>query len=62
MENILQVITHGLFPYRGKFHPQLIRALLNILKVKKGDVVLDPMAVIFLAELMILKLHCFFRQ
>ena len=36
--------THGLFPYRGKFHPQLIRALLNILKVKKGDVVLDPMA------------------
>ena len=36
--------THGLFPYRGKFHPQLIRALLNILKIKKGDVVLDPMA------------------
>jgi len=36
--------THGLFPYRGKFHPQLIRALLNILGIKKGDVVLDPMA------------------
>lgn len=36
--------THSLFPYRGKFHPQLIRALLNILGVKQGDVVLDPMA------------------
>ena len=36
--------THSLFPYRGKFHPQLIRALLNILEVKPGNVVLDPMA------------------
>lgn len=36
--------THSLFPYRGKFHPQLIRALLNILEIKLGDVVLDPMA------------------
>ena len=36
--------THGLFPYRGKFHPQLIRALLNILEIKPGNVVLDPMA------------------
>jgi tRNA G10 N-methylase Trm11 len=36
--------THGLFPYRGKFHPQLIKALLNILGVQKGELVLDPMA------------------
>ena len=36
--------THNLFPYRGKFHPQLIRALLNILKIKPGHTVLDPMA------------------
>ena len=36
--------THGLFPYRGKFHPQLIRALLNILAIKPGHIVLDPMA------------------
>jgi DNA modification methylase len=36
--------THGLFPYRGKFHPQLIKGLLNILGVKKGETVLDPMA------------------
>lgn len=35
--------THGLFPYRGKFHPQLIKAILNILKIQPGDVVLDPM-------------------
>jgi len=35
--------THGLFPYRGKFHPQLVKGLLNILTVKPGDIVLDPM-------------------
>ncbi|MBS4060410.1 MAG: hypothetical protein KG029_08430 [Bacteroidetes bacterium] len=35
--------THGLFPYRGKFHPQLIKGLLNILEIKQGDIVLDPM-------------------
>ena len=35
--------THGLFPYRGKFHPQLIKSILNILKIKPGDIVLDPM-------------------
>src|SRR3989338_7117364 len=36
--------THGLFPYRGKFHPQMIKALLNVLDIKPGHVVLDPMA------------------
>ena len=36
--------THGLFPYRGKFHPQLIKGLLNILGIEKGETVLDPMA------------------
>jgi len=35
--------THGLFPYRGKFHPQLIKALINIIGVKKGEIILDPM-------------------
>lgn len=35
--------THGLFPYRGKFHPQLIKGLLNIIGIKKNDVILDPM-------------------
>lgn len=35
--------THGLFPYRGKFHPQLIKALINIIGLNKGDILLDPM-------------------
>lgn len=35
--------THGLFPYRGKFHPQLIKGILNIIGVKRGDAIIDPM-------------------
>jgi hypothetical protein len=35
--------THGLFPYRGKFHPQMIKALINITGLKAGDIILDPM-------------------
>ena len=35
--------THGLFPYRGKFHPQMIRALINIMGVMPGELLLDPM-------------------
>jgi len=35
--------THGLFPYRGKFHPQMIKALMNIIGIKEGETVLDPM-------------------
>jgi adenine-specific DNA methylase len=35
-------LTHWIYPYKGKFHPQLIRALLNILKVEAGETVLDP--------------------
>lgn len=36
--------THGLFPYRGKFHPQMVRGILNVLGLRPGSVVLDPMA------------------
>ncbi len=36
--------THSLFPYRGKFHPQLIKGLINILDIQKGETILDPMA------------------
>lgn len=36
--------THGLFPYRGKFHPQMIKGVINIIGLNPGDVVLDPMA------------------
>lgn len=36
--------THGLFPYRGKFHPQMVRGILNALGLRPGMTVLDPMA------------------
>ena len=35
--------THGLFPYRGKFHPQMIKGLLNAMGLRPGDTVVDPM-------------------
>jgi len=35
--------THGLFPYRGKFHPQMIKGIINVIGLKPGDIVLDPM-------------------
>ncbi len=35
--------THSLFPYRGKFHPQLIKGIFNVTQVQEGDTVLDPM-------------------
>lgn len=35
--------THGLFPYRGKFHPQMIKAVMNVMGLKPGETVLDPM-------------------
>lgn len=35
--------THGLFPYRGKFHPQLIRGILNVLGIREKETILDPM-------------------
>lgn len=36
--------THSLFPYRGKFHPQMIRVLLSMIGMKPGNIVLDPMS------------------
>lgn len=40
--HINQYLTHWIYPYKGKFHPQMVRALLNIIGVEKGDIVLDP--------------------
>jgi len=37
-----QYITHWFYPYKGKYHPQMIRALANILGLKAGDALLDP--------------------
>ncbi len=41
-KSINQYLTHWIYPYKGKFHPQMIRALLNFIGLKEGDVVLDP--------------------
>lgn len=41
-KSVNQFITHWIYPYKGKFHPQMIRALLNIIKMKKGEILLDP--------------------
>ncbi len=35
--------THGLFPYRGKFHPQMIKGIINTMGLEPGETVLDPM-------------------
>ena len=41
-KSVNQFLTHWIYPYKGKFHPQMIRALLNIIKVKAGETLLDP--------------------
>ena len=40
--SVNQYLTHWIYPYRGKFHPQMVRALLNIVGVEPGSLVLDP--------------------
>ncbi|MGC9336972.1 MAG: TRM11 family SAM-dependent methyltransferase [Candidatus Cloacimonadia bacterium] len=40
--SVNQYLTHWIYPYKGKFHPQMIRALLNIIGIEQGDTVLDP--------------------
>ena len=34
--------VHGIHEYKGKFNPQVVKALLNILGVEPGQRVLDP--------------------
>ena len=41
-KSVNQYLTHWIYPYKGKFHPQMIRALLNIIKMKQGELLLDP--------------------
>ena len=41
-KSVNQYLTHWIYPYKGKFHPQMIRALLNIIGLNRGDTVLDP--------------------
>lgn len=37
-----QYITHWFYPYKGKFHPQMVRALANIIGMRPGETLLDP--------------------
>lgn len=39
----LRYATHGIHEYRGKFFPQLARALINIARVPSDGIVVDPM-------------------
>ena len=39
----LRYATHGLHEYRGKFFPQLVRALMNIAQLREDAIVFDPM-------------------
>jgi DNA modification methylase len=34
---------HSLFPYRGKFHAQLVKGIINVIGLQPGDTLLDPM-------------------
>jgi len=40
--SINQYLTHWIYPYKGKFHPQMIRGLLNCMQINSGDKILDP--------------------
>jgi DNA modification methylase len=40
--SVNQYLTHWIYPYKGKFHPQMIRALLNIIGLQKGDTIFEP--------------------
>jgi DNA modification methylase len=40
--SVNQYLTHWIYPYKGKFHPQMIRSLLNIIRAEPGDTILDP--------------------
>lgn len=40
--SVNQYLTHWIYPYKGKFHPQMVRALLNYLGLREGETVLDP--------------------
>lgn len=41
-KSVNQYLTHWIYPYKGKFHPQMIRALMNIIKIQNGETLFDP--------------------
>ncbi len=58
--SINQFLTHWIYPYKGKFHPQMVRALLNIIGLKPGETVLDPFvgSGTTAVEAQLLGIHC----
>lgn len=40
--SVNQYLTHWIYPYKGKFHPQMIRSLINIIGLEPGNIVVDP--------------------
>jgi DNA modification methylase len=37
-----QYLTNWWYPYKAKFHPQMIKALINWMGIKRGETLLDP--------------------
>ncbi len=37
-----QYMTHWFYPYKGKFHGQMVKALINFANVRNNEIVLDP--------------------
>lgn len=37
-----QYLTHWYYPYKGKYHPRLVRSIFNIIDMNYGETVLDP--------------------
>lgn len=37
-----QFLTHWYYPYKGKYHPRLVRSIFNIIELQYGQTVLDP--------------------
>jgi tRNA G10 N-methylase Trm11 len=40
--SVNQYLTHWIYPYRGKFHPQMVRAILNMLGARPGGLAWEP--------------------
>ena len=38
----IRYLTHSLHEYKGRFYPQLAKALMNYAGLQKGDTILDP--------------------
>jgi site-specific DNA-methyltransferase (cytosine-N4-specific) len=55
---VLRYGPHGIHEYRGKFFPQLVRALINIAGLRRDSLVLDPMSGSGTTAVEALLLHC----